>query len=379
MQRANHFIVRLDGRGYWYRYHQLFGELLRVELDRRGAPVADLHRRAAAWLIDNDYAADAIRHLSLAGDTAGAAELVVDHWTDFLQGGDLTSINNALDDVGEDAVRRDPRLCLIRAWMTINLGRIAELGGWIDAAEYAAARWPGRDSAALTAAAAMLRCIAEYLSGDARAAIAIARQAIALDAEERPPWRSVGCPVLGIALYWSGDTDESCATLNGALPRAEQAGNHLAAMHALGCLALAATDRGDELGALRIADQAMAVRDAHGFAEHWASAMAHLARARALSARGDVVLAEQAVARAVQLSRHGLARIELAFGLLTWAELRLRQHDRQQAIDLMNEADATLRACSDPGLVQDLARELARHAGRRAGPTACRRNGSGAQ
>ena len=234
-------------------------------------------------MIDNDYAADAIRHLSLAGDAAGAAELVVDHWTDFLQHGDLTSINNALDDVGEDAVRRDPRLCLVRAWMTINLGRIAELGGWSSA-------------------------------------------------------------------Y-----------------RAEQAGNHLAVMHALGCLALTAADRGDELGALRIAEHAMAVRDAHGFAEHWASAMAHLARARVLSARGDVVLAEQAGGPRCSAVTARARTNELAFGLLTWADLRLRQHDRQQAIAFMTEADATLRACSDPGLVQDLARER-RQVGRRPGP-----------
>ncbi|SPM32333.1 ATP-, maltotriose-and DNA-dependent transcriptional regulator MalT, partial [Mycobacterium rhizamassiliense] len=50
IERENLFVVPLDMSRHWYRYHQLFAELLRTEL-RRSEPdlVADLHRRAANW------------------------------------------------------------------------------------------------------------------------------------------------------------------------------------------------------------------------------------------------------------------------------------------------------------------------------------------
>ena len=47
LARANMFLVALDARGEWYRYHHLFGEVLQLELERGAAPA--LRRRAADW------------------------------------------------------------------------------------------------------------------------------------------------------------------------------------------------------------------------------------------------------------------------------------------------------------------------------------------
>ena len=55
LERANGFVVRLDRRREWYRYHHLFGQLLRNELERSEPDVvAELNRRAMAWCIAND-------------------------------------------------------------------------------------------------------------------------------------------------------------------------------------------------------------------------------------------------------------------------------------------------------------------------------------
>ena len=155
IERSNHFLIPLDSRGQWYRYHQLFGELLRLELGRAElADIDDLHRRAAAWLLDHDLVAEAIRHTILADDEYEAAELIAEHWTEFLQRGELAAVIGWLDALGDDAVRADPRLCLVRAWMTINVGQVNELPGWIDVAERAAKEWSGQDAETFAAAAA---------------------------------------------------------------------------------------------------------------------------------------------------------------------------------------------------------------------------------
>lgn len=73
IERQNLFVVPLDMSRHWYRYHQLFAELLRTEL-RRSEPdlVADLHRRAATWLESEGLIDEATRHLVAGGDIAAA-------------------------------------------------------------------------------------------------------------------------------------------------------------------------------------------------------------------------------------------------------------------------------------------------------------------
>jgi LuxR family maltose regulon positive regulatory protein len=364
MERSNLFVTSLDNRGEWYRYHQLFAELLRVELARtEPGEVRAIHGRAATWFLDHGHLPEAIRHFVHGGDRLSAADLLAARWSELLQRGDLAAITQSLDLLGDDIVRGDPRLCLIRAWMTINVGRVTELADWIDAADRALKDWAGKEGTAFTAATGMLRCIEEYLTGNAGAAILAAREAVELDAVELPPWRSVGCPVLGIALFWSGRADESQVTLVPAMARARDAGNYLAQLHGTGCLALAASTRREAVLATELIGRANAIRGEHGFGDHWASAMTLLAQARLESDAGHLDDAERALTDAVDLSRHGLARIELAYGLLELASLRLRRGQREAAANAFAEAQDALAHCPDPGLVAALAADVARLTG----------------
>jgi LuxR family transcriptional regulator, maltose regulon positive regulatory protein len=80
LEDANAFVVSLDPGRTWFRYHHLFGDLLRLEL-RRTLPeqVPGLHRRAARWFAEHGQVVDAVRHTQAAGDWPGAARLLADH------------------------------------------------------------------------------------------------------------------------------------------------------------------------------------------------------------------------------------------------------------------------------------------------------------
>ena len=68
IERENLFVVALDSTRRWYRYHHLFGELLRHDLETaEPGIVTDLHARAAAWFAEQGMAADAIHHVQLTG------------------------------------------------------------------------------------------------------------------------------------------------------------------------------------------------------------------------------------------------------------------------------------------------------------------------
>ena len=74
LELGNLFLVPLDGRRRWYRYHQLFADVLHARLrDEQPGDVPDLHRRASGWYEHNDEPSEAIRHALAAGDFDRAA------------------------------------------------------------------------------------------------------------------------------------------------------------------------------------------------------------------------------------------------------------------------------------------------------------------
>jgi LuxR family maltose regulon positive regulatory protein len=93
LERTNAFVVPLDAARYWFRYHQMFADLLQLEL-RRTAPgeVAALHQAAAGWFAEHRFPVDAIRHAQAARDWTLATRLLTDHWPGLhLDGQDATT------------------------------------------------------------------------------------------------------------------------------------------------------------------------------------------------------------------------------------------------------------------------------------------------
>ncbi len=77
LDRGNLFLVPLDDRRRWYRYHQLFADVLQARLlDEQPGQLPELHRRASAWYERSGEPSEAIRHALAAGDFGRAADLV---------------------------------------------------------------------------------------------------------------------------------------------------------------------------------------------------------------------------------------------------------------------------------------------------------------
>ena len=77
LDRSNMFLVPLDDRRTWYRYHHLFGDVVRARLlDEQPDRVAELHRRASDWYADNGDPQEAITHALAGDDPERAAELI---------------------------------------------------------------------------------------------------------------------------------------------------------------------------------------------------------------------------------------------------------------------------------------------------------------
>ncbi len=87
LAHSNMFLVALDARGEWYRYHHLFGEVLQLELGSEAA--RELRRRAAAWCGAHGLVEEAIEYAAAAGDAEMVADLLIERHLDFIWGGRL--------------------------------------------------------------------------------------------------------------------------------------------------------------------------------------------------------------------------------------------------------------------------------------------------
>ena len=97
LEQANAFVVSLDGARSWFRYHQMFADLLGLEL-RRTAPeeVTGLHRAASAWFAAHGYPVEATRHAQAARDWELAARLLAEHWPGLYLDGQAENIHELL-------------------------------------------------------------------------------------------------------------------------------------------------------------------------------------------------------------------------------------------------------------------------------------------
>jgi LuxR family maltose regulon positive regulatory protein len=349
LERANLFVIPLDDKREWYRYHHLFSGLLRHELARTQPElVPKLHARASAWFRDHGSVSEAIRHAIAAGDTREASELITLHWYDYVQRGRIETVAGWLRALGDEAVAGDAGLCLTKAWMGVNTGNLGEVAHWIDAADRARLT---DSSPMVESGVAALHEIHRYMGGDVDEAVEAGRRSTE---RGETPWRPVGCPVLGIALFWSGRPEEAADELEQSVDTARSAGNHLAVIHASGGLAALRAEHGDLSGAGEKARDALRLAEDCSLEEHWATTLARVVRGRALEQEGQLSEAAAVIERGVELSRRGVAAVEIGYALLSQAEARQLQGDPDGAREVLREARRVVDSCPDPGILEDM-------------------------
>jgi LuxR family transcriptional regulator, maltose regulon positive regulatory protein len=191
VERANLFLVPLDEVRGWWRYHQLFADLLRARLQQqRPDRVTALHHNAAGWYERNGLADDAIGHALAAGDAAWAAQMIERQVDALLLRGERGTLQRWVAALPAELVGSRPRLLLAQAGLALSAGRVEAVEGVLDAAERAFADAPDEpyepsiDRAAslvanVPAAIAFWRAYLAELRGDADRAIALDRQALA--------------------------------------------------------------------------------------------------------------------------------------------------------------------------------------------------------
>jgi LuxR family maltose regulon positive regulatory protein len=225
LDRANLFLVALDDRRHWYRYHRLFADVLRAHLEQEQPDqVPELHRRASAWFEKHGTPSEAIRHALAAPDYERAATLVELAIPAMRQSRQEATALAWLGSLPDEVIAERPVLAVHYAGALLLDGklegveaRLADGERWLDATREgkngrnAASAVPivanEADLRGLPTAIAIFRAAQALAVGDVTATIGFARQALEVVADDDFVFRGSAEGFLGLAAWRNGDLE----------------------------------------------------------------------------------------------------------------------------------------------------------------------------
>ncbi len=348
--RANLFISPVGADGRWYRYHQLFSEALRLELEvTEPQLIPELHARASAWFETEGELEPATEHAIAARDTGRAASLVMRQLQPLVGGGFLATVERWLAELSWPDSLQNTELAVGRAVVAGERSRPDEAGRWLEVA----ASGP-RD--AMTAAGVplgygtdLLRSF--FLTGGVGSAHEAAQRAVT--EAPAPMWRGAALAGLGQCRYLLGDTSGAAEALREALTLLPDDLNMLSL--ASGYLALAECGQGNPRHAEQVARRITDLVESRDFALSGTTAMCHTGLGAALTARGLLAEAEDRLNLAVNVHSTGSPSVWLAHALVLLADCRRAAGDSIRAQQALDAAAAALARIPDTGIVPELA------------------------
>ena len=271
LEETNAFVVSVDRDRSWFRYHQLFAELLRLEL-RRTEPglIAPLHSAAATWHAEHGHVVDAVRHAQAAQDWQYAARLLGEHTISLILDGRWATVGALLAAFPAHATS-DPELAPVLVTEQIRTGSFEEAAACLDLGEHRARAVQADRRRIIDVRLAMLRLWVADQRSDFGSVVDEVRTLLAPIAADAPAevelgddLRAVALMHLGIVELWSQRPADGETHLLQALQLARRAGRPYLEARCLGYLALPLGNR-----PLAVTHQqaleAITIADTHGW------------------------------------------------------------------------------------------------------------------
>jgi LuxR family transcriptional regulator, maltose regulon positive regulatory protein len=354
LQRDNLFLVPLDGRRRWYRYHALFRDLLRARLDRDGRDhIRALLRRAADWCETDGQLEAALRYARDAEDVDRVARIASALAQPMYAAGRSETLMGWFEWVdGRGAVERHPAIAAQAAYICALTGRPAAADRWADLAE----RWAGQRSAPdgdglfamwlATLRGMMCRGGVEQMRRDVDDADGLPGAGSATDPEY--PMRLL---LSGVAHLLLGDGDTAEARLTDATELTDETRRPPLFSTILAHRALLSLGRGDWSTAEELVERALSVTRRGHTESYISSALVFALAARVALHRGDPTLARAHLGEAQRLRpllSHAIPCLAVE-ALLEMAEASIGLGDPRGARVFVRDAEAVLRRRSDLG------------------------------
>jgi len=337
LERANLFLLPVDNERRWYRYHQLFANLLRQRL-RQTWPdeIPALHQRASAWYAANDLADEAFKHAVAANDVQAAAQIVESLALDYLKTGALFALLDWLEQLPEDIILERPWISVFFGWALLLTGRLENLEFYLAAAEQNQTSQEDGDD--LRGHIAAIRAYSAMLGGETQQGFALAQQALELLPEEDLTVRCVVAFVLGGFNYMRGDIPAAIEAMKEAGRSGERAGNIHLAVSALSSAGSLLLEVGNLKDAQQVYDQALRLGTGRGGRPLPIAANVYSGLAQLYLAQKDLKKARQYATTGLELAEQWGNMDSLAGNYLALAYIARLEGNTTEAQQALNEA-----------------------------------------
>jgi LuxR family transcriptional regulator, maltose regulon positive regulatory protein len=357
LERGNFFVVPLDDRRRWYRFHHLFADVLYAHLmTERPDLIPTLHRRASEWYEHNGSAAEAIRHALAAEDFGRAADLVEFAVPEMRRSRQEATLLGWFEALPDELLRCRPVLSVHYAGTLLQSGqlegvedRLRDAERWLDTRADAGGR--AEASAAgmvvvdeeefrrLLGSVATYRAGIALVVGDVPGTVKHAQRALELALEDDHLLRGSAAALLGLAYWTSGDLEAGHRSYADGMAHLLRIG-HIS--DAIGC-AIALADMRIGQGRLRDAmgtyERGLRLATEQGDPVLRGAADMHVGMSQLHGERNDLDAATRHLLRSEELGEFaGLPQNPYRWRV-AMARIREAQGDLADALDLLEEAE----------------------------------------
>ncbi|HEX6270117.1 MAG TPA: LuxR C-terminal-related transcriptional regulator [Anaerolineales bacterium] len=373
LQRGNLFLIPLDDKGHWYRYHHLFADVLRMHLmTEQPDQVPALHRRASEWHEQNGSAADAIRHALDADDFERAADLIERAVPATRQSRQEATMLGWLQALPDELFHRRPVLSVYYAGALLLNGklegvesRLRDAERWLDTNTNRSERLEGERLEASSAEMvvvdedefrrlpgwiAIYRAASALALGDVPETMKYARLALDLVHEEDYLGRGAAAGLLGLAYWTSGDLEAAHRTYADGMANVQKAGYLSDAIGSAIALADIRIAQGRLHEAMSTYQRGLQLATEQGALVVRGTADMHVGMSELECERNDLNAAAQHLLRSKELGElAGLPKNPYRWHV-AMARIRQAQGDLDGALDLLHEAEGLYVADFSPNV-----------------------------
>jgi LuxR family transcriptional regulator, maltose regulon positive regulatory protein len=357
LERGNYFVIPLDDKRHWFRYHHLFADVLFAHLmQEQPARIPTLHRRASEWYEHNGSADDAIRHALAAEDFERAADLVELAIPAMRRSRQEATLLGWLKALPEELIQCGPVLSVAYAG-TLQQGgklegvedRLRDAERWLDTTvdrrERPEAQSVGmvvmdhEEFRRLPASIAVQRAGLALVLGDVPDAVTYARRALDLVADDDHFRRGAAAALLGLASWTSGDLEAAHRSYADGMAHLRKAGYISDAVGGSIALADVRIAQGRLREAMRTYEHALQLATDQGDPVMRGTADMYVGMSELHREHDDLHTATQHLLRNKEQGEHTWFPQNRYRWRVAMARLRATRGDLDGALDLLHEAE----------------------------------------
>ncbi|MBT7889759.1 MAG: hypothetical protein HN580_12110, partial [Deltaproteobacteria bacterium] len=344
LERTNLFIVPLDHKRQWYRYHHLFAELLQLRLHQMERDhVNELHNRASKWCQKNGLKAEAVNHAVATQDFERVARLISvyvkssnDYDARLFEWHKLLPL---------EFIYKDPDLSFFNAWMLYENGQYNDAEKFLKIVEdlinspidpsakipRKTKALPPREKSEIQGKVAIIRAIIALFKGNIPDVIRLSNSAIEHLDRSDSPWWIVTSYLLGEAYRSQGEMLKAEQNYHNASDKGKRSGNYYIALIASLGVGDVRRFQGDLSGAMNIFDELFKAAQEEGFSQSPMLSILHISTGEVLGDLNKMNEALQHLQQGIDYSIQVNDAAMIGRGHLCLARIRFIKGDRSGA------------------------------------------------